>query len=160
MPKHVQGSANAIDQAIGYCREPLADELGCAADTIDLWCTPPPDYASPNAARSRGRRNPLDELVTIARRCPDGMHAVRWLAEQLGYDLIARHAPAERGQLPIADATLVVAAVEELGAETRRREKKLTEADLLDLRDSLTDGIHALVAREIERRNAKGTNRD
>ena len=158
VPKHLPGSALAMDDAIGRYRAALAELLGCSPDTIDLWCTPPPGF-TPDSAHNRGRRNPIDELYTIARRCPDGLHAIRWLAEQLGFDLVAKHAPAETGQLPIADATLVVAAVEKLALELRRRKPRLTPDGLLDLRDSLTEGIHALVNREIERRKAKESHR-
>ena len=152
---HTPGSAFALDEAIGPYRPALADLLGASPDTLELWCSDPPDF-TPNGRRNRGRRNPLDELVAIARHCPDGLHAIRWLTEQLGFDLVAKHAPPEAGQLALTDATLVVAAVEKLAKELRRRRPKMTDDALRDLGSSIGDGIHALVAREIEHRNRKG----
>lgn len=159
MPKHVERSWFVLNEAIGPYRQALADELGCSIDSIERMCTPPPGF-TPETASNRGTRNWLDDLVTLARRCPDGLDAIRWLNRQVGLRVVPEHAPAEPGQLPIADATLVVAAAEKLAVELRRRKPKLTEADLLDLRDSLTDSLHALVARALERRRKARSNRE
>jgi len=149
--KHVPGSWHVLDEAIGPFKQALADELGCSVDSLERMCIPPPDF-TPAGARNRGLRNWLDCLVALGRRCPNGLDAIRWLADQLGYDLVDRQAPAERGQLRLADMTLVVAACEKLATELRRRKPRMAEAEILDLRDSITDGLHAAVAREIERR--------
>jgi len=159
VPKHLEGSAFALDQAIGPYRAALANLLGCSVDTLDLWTTPPPGF-TPQAARNRGRRNPLDELHAIARHCPQGLDALRFLATALGHDLVARHAPPEPGQLPFADITLVVAAVEKLATELRRRKPKLTDDALRHLGTSIAHSIHALIERQIARRNRKREHRD
>ena len=158
-------SYRALDDAIGTKRGYVARVLGIKPSTLKDWLLPQPSFDHP---RDNGRPNPIDKLLgltgykAIAGRVglPSAEHPEiirQFLADAWDADLVARHAPAERGQLPIADATLVAAAMEKLGTETRRRKPKMTEADLLDLRDSLTDGIHALVAREIERRKERTT---
>ena len=149
MPKHLEGSAFALDQAIGPYRAALANLLGCSADTLDLWTTPPPGF-TPQAARNRGRRNPLDELYAIAKHCPQGLDAVRFLANALGHDLVAKPDQPHDGKL-LATPAVLMAAVETFCRETNRRRLKLIADQVDDLADEIIDAVHALKLRFRER---------
>jgi len=144
MAERLHNSWLALDDAIGIYKAALADVLACSPDTLDLWTSPPPAF-TPQTARNRGRRNPLDELHAIASYCPNGLHAVRHLAEALGYRLIPKATTPAHGRLLASTAT-VAADADELLAELARRpsRRKLTADRLRDLRDRILDGIAAL----------------
>lgn len=149
MDPFVSGSETALDDAIGSRqRSRLAFLLHHSRDTIDTWCR----LSLAEDPRGRDRVNPAEEVLAIIRHGADGPSLLRWIADQAGYDLTAQHAPPDREQLPLASATLVEEAVGNLCAELRRRKPRKTCDELRDLRDSITDGLHAAVEREIERR--------
>ncbi len=83
MEPHLHDSWLVLDQAIGDDRVPLAELLHCSIDTLDLQCSPPPDF-TPRDRKSRGRRNWLDEAYFTAKRCTNGMAAIHFLCKQLG----------------------------------------------------------------------------
>lgn len=149
MGKHLAGSSLVYDDAIGPYRQALADLLGCSVDTLDKQCSPPADF-TPTGRRNVGRRNPLDELHAVATHCPNGMHAVRWLAEQLGYRLVPipdAH-QADSDTLIGASPAMLVAAMEKLSTEMNRpragHPPKLSLEHAEDLRDAIFDRLHAL----------------
>jgi len=128
----------------------LAERLGLARDTIDLWVVPPPDF-TPQGRHNRGRRNPLDELGIIARECPNGLAAVAWLADQLGYRLIPQADTPHQGRL-LVDPACLVAAVESLAGELNRRKPSMTEHQIEQLRDAIIEDLLCLVADRLARR--------
>lgn len=142
----------ALDDAIGPYRTALAELLGCSPDTLDLWCSPPPGF-TPHTRSNRGRRNPIDELAAIARHCPQGLDAVKFLVESLGYHLVPQATTPARGRL-LASPAVVAEAVDALLADLNRRpsRQKLNADQLRDLRDQAIDGLAALVDDAIARR--------
>ena len=150
MEKHLPGSSLALDEAIGEYRVPLADLLGLSPDTLDLWCSPPADF-TPQGRRNRGRHNPLDELYAIARYCPRGLDALRWLAESLGYRLVPKAATPHDGELLVEPATLA-GAVDVLLTELNRRKPRMTAAQVTHHAETIQDDLAALVADRLERR--------
>lgn len=152
MPAHLPGSALALDDAIGDYRAALAERLGLAHDTIDLWVVPPADF-TPQGKHNRGRRNPLDELGTIARCCPNGLAALKWLADQLGYRLVPKATTPHAGELLVEPANLA-GAVDVLLTELNRRKPKMSDEQVAHLAETIADDLAALVADRLARRKA------
>ena len=150
MAAHVPGSALALDDAVGPYRDALADLLGASRDTIDLWCLPPADFTA-QGRQNRGRRNPLDELIAIARHCPKGIEALKWLADQLGHRLVPKATTPHDGQLLVEPAGLA-AAVDTLLAELSRRKPRMADAQVAHLAETIADDLAALVADRLEAR--------
>jgi len=150
MASHLLNSWLALDEAIGPYRPALADLLGCTVDTLDLQCSPPPAF-TPQGARNRGRRNLLDELYAISRHCPNGLAALRFLADALGYRLIPKVATAHDGRLLTEPSTLA-AAVDALLTELNRRRPTMPDEAVQKLADAIADDLSALVADRLDRR--------
>ncbi len=150
MAAHLPGSALALDDAIGQYRDALADLLGASRDTVDLWCLPPADFTTTGRS-NRGRRNPLDELAAIARHCPNGLSALKWLADTLGYRLVPKAATPHDGQLLVEPAG-IAAAVDTLLAELSRRKPRMAEPQVAHLAETIADDLASLVADRLERR--------
>ncbi len=150
MAAHVPGSSLVLDDAIGPYRDALADLLGASRDTVDLWCLPPADFTAAGRA-NRGRRNPLDELAAVARHCPNGLSALKWLADTLGHRLIPKATTPHDGKL-LAEPSMLAAAVDTLLAELNRRKPRMPDAQVAQLADAIADDLAALVADRLEAR--------